>query len=529
MFASLAVVTLHLFKLTHTLRYRLAFCTSLLIVSVCPVKAATGTYLPNSTLYPRLIRLAHGPASSSGTIIGSTAGNIFQSTNGGSGWTFLGSVPTASGSTQRCCGTIYEIPQAVGSLSAGTLLYAASYFSNSTPAIEIYKSSDQGHTWIYYSTPVVRGDSSHGLWEPEFTIANDGALVMFWSDETDSCCSQKLAQIRTYDGSTWQSETNTVASTIPSDRPGMAVVTKLPSGIFFMSYELCGPAACTVFYRTSTDGWNFGSSSNVGTKIQTASGQYFEHAPNNTWSPSVLSGNGATLLVGQVLHESNGSVSVNNGKVLFANLSSDGSGNWYTIAAPVQVPTAYDNYCPNYSSALLPATDGSSILEFASDYNANNVCVTYFASEAWNQLPADSTTYTFINQQAGMCLDDYGWGSTNNTIADLWDCTGSVIQRWTVHNQGSGYFSVQNQYTGLCLDNTGGSANAGNLTTLWGCVNNNNQKWRFMDLGNGQYKLQATSFSDLMLDDTGGSTTHGTQLQVWTDNGLAPQHWILQQ
>ena len=29
------------------------------------------------------------------------------------------------------------------------------------------------------------------------------------------------------------------------------------------------------------------------------------------------------------------------------------------------------------------------------------------------------------------------------------------------------------------------------------------------------------------LDDTGGSMTHGTQLEIWTDNGLPPQHWVL--
>jgi len=78
----------------------------------------------------------------------------------------------------------------------------------------------------YSSIPV--SDSSHGLWEPEFPIADDGAPAMFWSDETDPCCSQKLAQIRTYDDLDWQNESNTVASTIQSDRPGMAVVTKLP-------------------------------------------------------------------------------------------------------------------------------------------------------------------------------------------------------------------------------------------------------------------------------------------------------------
>jgi hypothetical protein len=306
----------------------------------------------------------------------------------------------------------------------------------------------------------------------------------------------------------------------------MAVVSKLPSGTYFMSYELCGPAACTVFYRTSSDGWNFGTSSNVGTKVQTSSGQYFEHAPTNVWSPSIISSNGALLLVGQVMFESNGNQSAENGQVLFANLSSDGSGAWYTIAAPVQVPTAYNNYCPNYSSALLPAADGSSILELASAYNSSNQCLTYFGSEAWNQQPADGSTHVFVNQQAGLCLDDYGWGATNNTVADLWTCTGAAIQNWTVHAQGNGYFSIQNQYTGLCVDNTGGSTSPGNLVSLWGCVGNNNQSWLFMDLGNGQYKLQNKA-GLLNLDDTGGSSTPGTQLQIWTDNGLAPQQWVL--
>lgn len=41
-----------------------------------------------------------------------------------------------------------------------------------------------------------------------------------------------------------------------------------------MSYELCGPAACTVFPRTSTDGWNFGTASNMGAKVTTTSGQW---------------------------------------------------------------------------------------------------------------------------------------------------------------------------------------------------------------------------------------------------------------
>lgn len=495
-----------------------------------PSYAATGTILTGSTLYPRVIRLEHGPASVNGMLVASTNGIIFQSTDNGASWNLIGAVPTASGSTEQCCATLYELPQQVGSLAAGTLLFAATYTSGSVYAIEVYTSTDQGATWTYNSTPVQGGSSSNsadGLWEPEFEVANDGGLVMFWSDETDACCSQKLAQIRSYDGQTWQNQTNTVASAVNADRPGMATVSKLPDGHFFMSYELCGPAACTVFYRTSTDGWNFGDSSSTGTKVATTSGQYFEHAPVNAWSPSVISSNGALLLVGQVMYESNGSVSASNGEVLFANTGVDGAGTWYTITAPVQVPDAYDNYCPNYSSALLPATDGSSILELASDYN-NGGCITYYGSESWNNLPVDGSTHIFHNMQStSLCLDNTAWSTANDTSAELWDCNGAPVQNWIVHAQGNGYFSIQNQQTGLCVDNTGGSTSPGNLVTLWGCAGNSNQNWLFMDLGNGTYKLMNQASGSLMLDDTGGSTTEGTQLQIWTDNGLAPQQWLL--
>jgi hypothetical protein len=496
-----------------------------------PAHAATGTLLTGSTLYPRVVRLEHGPASVNGMLVASTNGIIFQSTNNGASWNLIGPVPTAGGSTEQCCATLYELPQQVGSLAAGTLVFAATYTSGSVYAIEVYTSTNQGATWTYNSTPEQGGSSSNsadGLWEPQFEVANDGGLVLFWSDETDPCCSQKLAQIRTYNGQTWQDQTNTVASSVNADRPGMATVSKLPDGHYFMSYELCGPAACTVFYRTSTDGWNFGDPGNTGTKIATASGQYLEHAPVNAWSPSAISSNGAILLVGQMMYESDGSVSASNGEVLFVNTNADGAGNWYTITAPVQVPTAYNNYCPNYSSALLPATDGSSILELASDYN-NGGCITYFNSESWNNLPADGSTFAFHNMQdSSLCLDDTGWGTSNNTSAELWTCNGLAVQNWTVHAQGNGYYSIQNQYSGLCVDNTGGSSSPGNLVTLWGCAGNSNQNWLFMDLGNGTYKLMNQASGSLMLDDTGGSTTAGTQLQIWTDNGLAPQQWQLQ-
>lgn len=382
------------------------------IGSAVPAQAASGTPITNdvhvSTANPRLVRITHGAAK--GTIVASVApGVIYQSTDEGSTFTKLTEIQYPSTLTWQCCGVLYELPRTVGSISAGTLLFSASFCEGNVASMPIFSSSDDGHTWTFLAEPVSGGEcikdkevQGDGLWEPDFEVASDGALVMFWSDETDPCCSQKLSQIRTYDGMTWQDKKDTVASDNHTARPGMAVVSKVPSGKYFMTYELCGTANCDVMYRTSDDGWNFGSQSNMGTKIVTASGRYFEHAPRNIWFQPDDSKDGTLVVAGQVLYEKDGTVSPQDGEVLFANSSKDGAGKWTSIPAPVKVPHAsapHYNVCQNYSSSLLPVKDGSALLEMASDWNANPIhtCTSYYASEPWpNTVPGVASLALFI-------------------------------------------------------------------------------------------------------------------------------------
>lgn len=386
---------------------RLTGCMMLLALLSHCAWAATGKLLPQSVAYPRVVRLAHGPEASNGWIIASTTGKLFISKDDGKSFTFLSDVPVKEGSRLRCCEALYELPQAVGSLPAGTLIYSGTYSvggapppsptaagapsnfrEQGVPAVEIYTSTDQGAHWTYSSTPVMgRGEKgTGGLWEPDFTVARDGSLVMFWSDETYSCCSQKLSKIRTSDGVNWKDSSDVVATTTESDRPGMIIVHKLPTGVYFMSYEICGGPKCAAYYRISRDGWNYGRASDPGQRIETADGKYFEHAPANIWSPSPVSPNGVILVVGQVLHNADNSVAPQNGKVLFLNALLDGSGPWSIVEAPVQVPNSYDNFCPNYSSALLPVQDGAALLELASDYYAIRECGMYFDTKSWPSI-----------------------------------------------------------------------------------------------------------------------------------------------
>ena len=367
---------------------------SFFFISGRTASAQSKTQLSSSTaLYARLVRISHHANTAlNGKIVASVTAfpggvgeqDIYTSSDGAS-FALAGAIHDADFSGGLCCGTLFELPRAIGTLPAGTLIWSGSVGQSSTTQamqLKVYASQDGGATWTYLSTIAVTskvGTTGGGLWEPQFTVASDGALVVVFSDETVSGHSQLLRQMRSYNGTSWQDSTYTVASTVQSDRPGMAVITVLPSGLYFMTYEMCGPAACTAFYRTSPDGWSWGVATNTGTRIVSTTGQYFEHTPINAWAPSAVSTNGTILLTGQMLYESNGTVSSGNGATIFVSHSADGSGPWTTMPAPVQVPTAYNNYCPNYSSPLLPSVDGTSVLEFASDY-VGTTCTMYYGS-----------------------------------------------------------------------------------------------------------------------------------------------------
>ena len=333
------------------------------------------TLIAGSTMYPRLIRLAHGPSETNGHLMANTNKNIFRSTDDGRTWEALTEITAIEGSRERCCAVLWELPQDVGELKAGTLLFSGTFSEGTTPAIQVYVSIDEGKTWKYHSTPVKRGGGPHhGLWEPEFEIAKDGSLAIYWSDETDPCCSQKLTQMRSTDGVTWKDEVDTIKSNNQKDRPGMIVVSKLPNGHYFMSYEICGPTYhCFVFSRMSKDGWNWGKPSDMGRKVVSTTGQYLAHAPNNHYIPS----NGYILLSGQILFEADGKTSKDNGSLLFVSNKRNPLKAWSTTPAPVPIPGAYDNPCPNYSSALLPTLDGKHVIEIASDFNEQHKCTVY--------------------------------------------------------------------------------------------------------------------------------------------------------
>ncbi|MEU6402486.1 exo-alpha-sialidase [Streptomyces sp. NPDC046985] len=362
--------------------------------AVSGAQAATGTPLRGDGLYPRAIRLEHSGAAD-GVILtsvvtfdaGDGVGVISQSTDDGRTFAEVGRVraPDAAGGEGLCCSTLYELPQAVGDLPAGTLLWAASVGQDASPrrmSLQVFRSDDVGRTWSYLST-VAASSNDEGLWEPEFSLAADGQLAAHYSDETDPAHSQKLVAARTADGVHWTGHHDTVASALASDRPGMAVVRELPSGAYVMTYEICTPGgqyACVVHYRTSPDGWNWGDPASLGIRPETPDGQYFRHAPTLAWAPLAGSPQGRLFLVGQELVNADGARADGSGRTVWVN-DEGGEGAWRAVAAPVAVQSQQIDYCPNYSSALLPSDDGTRLFEVATDWDGA-VCRPYYAQGA---------------------------------------------------------------------------------------------------------------------------------------------------
>ena len=363
---------------------------------------ARGTLLANEfSTYPRLVRQSfHSNAALNGRLVASVSAStgganqaaIYASADEGKTFARIGSVTDNAFQKGLCCGTLFELPSAIGALPAGTLLYAASVGADGTVAMEnrIYQSGDGGVSWTYLSN-CGRGlvpktsSATSGIWEPEFAIAANGELACFYSDETEPKHSQVLKLTHTADGLNWSTPTLVVAGDDPNDRPGMAIVRRLPSGRFFMTWEQCygGPLNCAVRAKSSADGLNWGVATDIGQRLETASGQFFRHAPTLSWSPSADSANGQILVIGQILVQSNGVADASaNGHAMFVNTTADGSGPWRLVNTPIGVPNppTATNWCQNYSTPLLPSKDGKSLAMMVSDGGADSSCRVYFGS-----------------------------------------------------------------------------------------------------------------------------------------------------
>lgn len=369
----------------------LALAMSLTVIASILTSAQAGErkqLVPGFGSYARLLRLEHSTFGR-GRILASLTSEdasgkftpIMESTDEGATFHKVGEVRDRDGRHGMCCGTLYELPQRVGRLRPGTLLWAASYRQDSGPqrriGIRIWASKDAGRNWSFLSE-AARSHNHDGIWEPEFVVDAGGTLWLHYADETEAPqFAQVMNRVASTDGVHWGTKQRTMAIPPHRVRPGMPIIRRLPDGRYYLAYEICNyrDRYCDPYFKISSDGANWGDPLDPGTRVNTANGNYFQHAQTITLFPGGPNGV-RIVMVGQIFTNAAGVPQDRNGRVLLAN-DDFGAGNWYELLAPLHIVGIHNNFCPNYSSTLLPVDGGKNVLQISTEYNLG--CKAYFA------------------------------------------------------------------------------------------------------------------------------------------------------
>ncbi len=363
--------------------------------------------------YPRLVRLensgaANGRMLASMTTYVDRAGRavIYESQDDGASFRPVGEIRDPAGENEKgmCCSTLYELPEPVGDMPAGTLLWAGTAGIGADEeerrsSLRLWRSNDHGRTWSYLSD-VAATPPGPGVWEPEFTVSEQGELVAFYSDDMDPKHDQKLVQVRSRDGVHWSYPRDTVKNDNFPIRPGMSGVRKLPDGTFVMVYEMCNydPVhTCTVYMRKSQDGWNWGDPYDAGTEVASNTGTQ----PLGTPTIEVAPGpgpNGRLLLGYQMLGYDRGGFAPGNGRTLMINDNpSDLESGWREIPSPVQISHNQGGMCKNFSPTMLPTRDGKSVVHLTTEFEkyVGGPCEAFFGT---GPIDADSAAVSHGSQ-----------------------------------------------------------------------------------------------------------------------------------
>jgi hypothetical protein len=293
-----------------------------------------------------------------------------------------------------------------------------------------------------------------------------------------------------------------------------------------MSFEICGTDGCAAHLRASDDGWNWGDPGDFGLRPATLDRLELRHAP--TLAVSDRPGaNGRLYLVGQMLTDGAGAPAPGNGRVVLVS-TEGGSGNWYPIPAPVPVPDAYDHFCPNYSSTILPVDGGRVALEIASRWEDGR-CRSFYARGPLGGTGdssglEDGAAYVFTSLQSGYCLDVVDGSAEAGANIRQWDCNGSGAQRFAIDRQPDGTARLVNAGSGLCAGARDDAPDAGANVEQVACAGAT--RWRIENVGDRTYRLVHAG-RGVCLDVAGGSVEMGANVQQWTCNDLAPQIWRL--
>jgi endoglucanase len=133
-------------------------------------------------------------------------------------------------------------------------------------------------------------------------------------------------------------------------------------------------------------------------------------------------------------------------------------------------------------------------------------------------------TYTLLNVNSGLALDDPGYVATNGTPVDQWAGGGGNNQKWQLTNLGNNVIELVNLNSGKALEVAGFSTANGATVDQWSYSGGANQQWTVISVGSGAYELSNKN-SGQALDVSGASTANGGRIIQWPYSGGANQKW----
>lgn len=295
-----------------------------------------------------------------------------------------------------------ELPRSSGELPAGTLMLAANAIRRddgeriTDQDLQLYASRDGGKTWTYRSSIVKGGGQpsdrlNKGVWEPYIVVLDDGRMVVYYSTEQHKAqgFNQLLAhKVSTDGGRTWGKEVFDVALPGGVERPGMAIVERIPGRGYAMVYENIdntgGPRNGQVHIKFSRDGLDWGDAGDRGMPIQTASGAFPAACPTIRWLPGETP-DGVIVVAAQRA----GGGGDAGGRTFYWN-ADGGRGPWWEAGAPVRKRTG--NIHAGWTQAMVMREDGK-LLHVTSSSTAN--------------APAPDDTNEILFAAAPLALDRY--------------------------------------------------------------------------------------------------------------------------
>ncbi|MBQ1934982.1 MAG: exo-alpha-sialidase [Clostridia bacterium] len=284
---------------------------------------------------------------------------IYRSTDGGKTWS-LGTVVRETDKTMQSEWNpfLLELTMPLGDYPAGTVLLAGCSIDaahSTASAIRLYASADGGKSFGKPVTVASAGGLENGVWEPHLVQLDDGRLVCFYSDDSDAIRSQKIVYKVSEDGVAFGDAVDVVASSVYTERPGMAVITRLGDGSYFMVYEVVNyrsGAVNPIMYRVSVDGLDWGDASDIGTELVSVDGKALGSAPYCAWSPA--GGEQGTIVVsGTFMREGTS----NTGTDLF--ISKNDGKTWTTVPHPIPYDASVTNV--GYSNCIAFSQDGRTL------------------------------------------------------------------------------------------------------------------------------------------------------------------------